>query len=347
MFKFRKTQRTQYAYAAGAASADAGARQVNKLLGQGQSAFLTVVVAAVLGVTVAGTGILNRGSVLAAFDEMGISENGGDRWNVDPRVLRYISEIAAPSSTTAVRATGAGIQTTNLRETFRIYFAHPFSINPRETNFIVADPALDFQFYHKLSKTNNGVANIIAGGTATLTNVVVKVSQKLDEYEGDRPKFIPTVKMLSRKVTGADSQLEIDLRGRNYLRGVVIQQDTNIGEVSDIINSFRLLGDRRQLFGPESVDFAMAQQEAENDWGGAVLNAPAYLYINFQDGGKLTNVWNPAQDSNLKFQFDCQPSPTAGVTTSTIRVTLLELERDASRVDGAGQPLVSPLDFPV
>ncbi|HJQ27677.1 MAG TPA: hypothetical protein VKA60_27585 [Blastocatellia bacterium] len=347
MYKFRKTQRTQYAYAAGVQSADAGARQINKLLGQGQTAFLTVVVAGVLAVTVAGTGILNRGSIMAAFDEMGISENGGDRWNIDPRVLRYIAEVAAPSASTAVRATGAGVQTTNLRETFRVYFAHPFSLTPRETNFIVSDPAQEFSFYHKLNKTNNGVANIIAGGTATLQNISVKVSQKVDEYEGDRPKFIPTVRMTSRKVTGPDTQLEIDLRGRNYLRALVIQQDTDKGEVADIINSFTLLGDRRQLYGPEKTDFAMAQQEEEFDWGGAMLSAPAYLYLNFQDGGRLANVWNPAQDSNLKLQFDCQPSAVAGVTSSTIRVTLLELERDASRVDVAGQPLVSALDFPV
>lgn len=347
MYKFRKTQRNQYAYAAGASSADAGTRAVNKLLAQGQTAFLTVVIAGVLGVTVAGTGILNRGSIMAAFDEMGISENGGDRWNIDPRVLRYISEVAAPSASTAVRAATAGIATTNLRETFRVYFAHPFSQIPRETNFIVSDPAQELSFYHKLNKTTNGVQNIIAGGTATLTNVTVKVRQQLDEYEGERPKFIPTVRMTSRKVTGADNNFEIDLRGRNYLRGIVIQQDTDKGEVSDIINSFALLGDRRQLVGPEKSDIALAQQEQEYDWGGAVLSAPSYLMLNFQEGGRLSNVWNPAQDSNLKLVFDCQPSVVAGVTASTIRVTLLELERDASRVDVAGQPLVSALDFPV
>lgn len=347
MYKFRKTQRTKWSYAAGAQSNDAGARQINKLLGQGQSKFLTVIITGLLAVTVAGTGILNRGSIMAAFDEMGISENGGDRWNIDPRMLRYMAEVYAPSASTAVRAATAGVANTNLRETFRVYFAAPASLNPRETNFIVADPAQEFSFYHKLNKTNNGVANIIAGGTATLTNVVVAVRQELDEYEGDRPKFIPTVRMTSRKVVGPDGQLEIDLRGRNYLRGILIQQDTDKGEVSDIINQFQLLGDRRQIVGPEKTDFALAQQETEFDFGGAVLSAPSYLYINFQEDGRLANVWNPAQDSNLKAVFDCQPSAVAGVTSSTIRIALLELERDASRVDGAGNPLVSALDFPV
>jgi hypothetical protein len=170
-----------------------------------------------LNITVAGTGILNRGSILAAFDTMGIVENGKDRQFIDPRILRYIAECAAPSQVTAVRAANAAIQAnTALRETFRVYFAHPFSLTPRETNFIVRDPSQDFSFFHVLNGVNNGVAKIIAGGTATLTNVTVKVQQTMDEYEGNRPYFIPTIRMVTQKVTGADSALDIFLRPANY-----------------------------------------------------------------------------------------------------------------------------------
>lgn len=346
-FKVRKTQRPQYAYAAGAQSQDAGQRQSNRLIGQGQTMFLTVVITAVLNVTVAGTGILNRGSVMAAFDEMGIAENGKDRQYIDPRILRFIAEAAAPSAPTAVRAATAGVATTNLRETFRVYFAHPFSLVPRETNFIVSDPTADFSFFHKLNATNNGVAKIIAGGTATLQTVIVKVQQSLDQYEGARPTFIPTIRMVSQKVTGPDTDLEILLRPGNYVRAIVIQQDSNIGEVSDIINSLALVGDRNPLIGPEKSDFSLLTQAEEYDWGGNMLGAPGYALINFQEGGRLTNVWNPTQDTNLKLVVNCQPSVVAGVTTSTIRVAILELERDAAKVDLAGQPLVGPLDIPV
>lgn len=346
MFKARKSQRPQYAYAAGAASTDAGQRQYNRLLAQGQTHFLTVVITAVLAVTVAGTAVLNRGSVMAAFDEMGIVENGRDRQNIDPRILRFIAEASAPSSTTAVRATSAGVATTNLKETFRVYFAHPYSLNPRETAFLVRDPSADFSFFHKLNGTNNGVAKIISGGTATLQTVNVKAVQEFDEYETDRPTFIPTIRMITQKVTGVDKALDIFLRPNNYLRGLVIQQDTNVGEVTDIINAIALHGDRREVLGPEMIDWDTLLRGEEYDWGGNVLGAGAYLYVNFQRNGRLSDVWNPQQDSNLRLTCDCQPSVTSGATTSTIRIALLELERDPAAVDLAGKPLVGPLDIP-
>ena len=347
MFKPRESQRPTYAYAAGAASADAGQRQYNRLLGQGQTAFLTIVITVVLAVTVAGTGILNRGSIMAAFDEMGIVENGRDRWFIDPRIARFIGEAAAPSASTAVRAATAGVQNTTLRETFRLYFAHPYSVNPRETAFIVRDPSADYSFFHKLSAGTNGVAKIIAGGTATLASVTVKVQQTLDEFETVRPVAIPTVRMVTQKVSGADKALDIFLRPYNYLRGLVIQQDTTIGEVSDIINSIQLHGDRREVIGPEMNDWSLLTQAQEFDWGGNVLGAPGYLLVNFQKGGRLANVWNPQQDANLRLTCDCQPSVVAGATTSTIRVAMLELERDPAAVDLAGGSLVSPLEFPL
>jgi hypothetical protein len=346
-FKIRKSQRPQYAYAAGAASVDAGARQANRLLAQGQTAFLTVVITGVLAVTVNGTALLNRGSIMAAFKEMGISENGKDRQYIDPRILRFIAEAASPSTPTAVRAANANVGTTNLRETFRVYFGHPFSLSPRETNFIVRDPSQDFSFFHKLDGNNNGVANIVQGGTATLQNVVVKVQQTMDEYEAARPAFIPTIRMVSEKVTGADNNKDIYLRPSNYVRAIVIQQDSDKGEVSDIINALQLQGDRRQLIGPEKSDWSLLSQAQEFDWGGSMLGAPGYLLVNFQEGGRLANIWNPTQDSNLRLTVDCQPTAFAGATTSTIRVAILELERDASAVDLAGNPLVGKLEIPV
>lgn len=346
-YKVKKSQRPQWVYAVGAASLDAGQRQYNRLLGQGQTAFLTVVITGILAVTVAGTGILNRGSIMAAFDEMGIVENGKDRQLIDPRILRFIAEASSTSAPTAVRAADATVAVTNLRETFRVYFAHPFSLNPRETNFIVRDPTADFSFFHKLNGVNNGVGKVIAGGTATLQGVTVKVQQSMDEFEGARPQFIPTIRMVTQKVTGADSALDIYLRPNNYLRALVIQQDTDKGEVSDIINKLQLHGDRREIIGPEMNDWSVLQQAQEYDWGGNMLGAPGYLLINFQEGGRLANVWNPAQDANLRLTCDCQPSVVAGVTTSTIRVAMLELERSAEAVDLAGVPLVSPLEIPV
>lgn len=345
-YRSRTVQRPVYNFAAGAASTDAGTRQFIRLLAIASIFYIDVLITGTLAVTAGGTGVQNRGSIMAAFDEIGIVENGRDRVVLDARLARYLSELAAPSALTATRATGAGVQTTVLREYVRLYFAHPFAVNPRETAFLARDPRADLQLFFKLNGTNNGVSNIIAGGTKTLTGVTVTAVQHVDEHETARPLFIPSIRQVTQGITGS-GDVDVYLRPGHYVRGIALQQDTNVGEVSDIVSRLTLRGDTREIVGPEMVSLDILQRAMEYEHGGTVLAAPGYWYKNFQEGGRLANILNPRQDTNLRMTVTAAPSATAGATSSTVRIALLELERDPQAVDLNGRPLVDPIDFPV
>ncbi len=355
MFLLRRKRAPQYAYAAGAASVDAGQRQANNLLAPGQHHYLTVTVEGDLNLTVAGTVVRNRGSILAAFDRIGIVENGQDRNVLDPRIARFYSETRADSSLTALRlASATVVANTHLKETFRFYFADRRQVRPRETAFCVRDPRAPFQFFHQLNGTNNGVLKI-TDATATLQNVKVSVVQRFDDTERSRPLFLPVARQLSLPVPGANSALEIYLRPEWPVRAIVIQQDGGVcGEVNDIINRLRLAGDTREIIGPELVEWDQLVRDMEDEFGGAVMQIGgtnlvlpgAYYIADFVNEGRLNTVINPNQDSNLRLVFDAQPSVTAGQTVSTINIGLIMLEHDLTRVDASGRALVDPVLFP-
>lgn len=345
-YRSRTVQRPVYSFAAGAVSTDSGSRQFIRLLAIASIFYIDVLITGTLGVTVAGTGTQNRGSIMAAFDEIGVVENGRDRVVLDGRLARYLSEVAAPSALTAVRAAAAGVQTTVLKEYVRIYFAHPFAVNPRETAFLARDPRADLQLFFKLNGTNNGVSNIIAGGTKTLSGVTVTAVQHVDEHETARPLFIPSIRQVTQVISGT-GVVDMYLRPNHYLRALALQQDTNVGEVADIVSSLALRGDTREIVGPEMVTTDLLQRAMEYEHGGTVLTAPGYWYKNFQEGGRLANILNPRQDTNLRLSLTATPSVAAGATSSVVRVALLELERDPQATDLNGRPLVDPIDFPV
>src|SRR6266496_4112002 len=87
-------------------------------------------------ITVAGAGIRNRGSILAALTDVGYIDGGADKYVCDARLARFIGEAMAPSALPAIRLAGAGVQAaTLLRETFPVWLASPRSINPNETKY--------------------------------------------------------------------------------------------------------------------------------------------------------------------------------------------------------------------
>lgn len=354
MFLLRRKRAPQYAYAAGAASADAGQRQTNRLLAPGQHHYLTVTVEGDLQLTVAAGVVVNRGSILAAFDRMGIIENGQDRRVLDARIERLYSETRADSALSSVRLASNAIATTHLKETFRVYFADRRQLRPRETAYMVRDPRAEFFFFHQLNAVNNGIAKIITGATGTLTNVKVSVVQRYADTETDRPFFLPIARQISQQVLAANGALEVPLRPEWPLRALIIQQDAGF-EVNDIINKIALRGDNREIIGPELVEYNQLVRDTEDDYGGAVLSAQnnsvsvfegnGCLIIEFAQDGRLNTILNNMQDSNLRLVFDCQPTVTAGGANSTINIAMFMLEHDLTRVDGAGRPLVDPVDF--
>jgi hypothetical protein len=281
-------------------------------------------VAGQVDITVAGAGLRNRGSILAALTDIGYTDGGADKVFLDARLARFIGECMAPSALPATRLAGVGIQAaTQLRETVPLWMASPRSLNPNETKYVETNKQLTQEVF--LTPLRN--INRLSGGapTGTITNVQATVEQVYDDLLTVPPNLTVYHRQVAQDVSGANAALKIDLRGSRFIRGLAIQQDTDQGEVSDIINSLVLRGDRESIIGDRSVPFVDMVEHAQEEFGGAVVAAPGYLFVDFQRYGRLSSFWNPYQDTNLRIEADVQPSP--GNTGSKIRVAVWEYER--------------------
>jgi len=284
-------------------------------------------------ITVAGTALRNRGSILAALSDVGFIDGGADKAVLDARLARFVGECMAPSALPATRLGGAGVQAaTLLRETFPLWLASPRSLNPNDTKYMEANK----QLAQEVFVTPLRQITRLAGGGAlagTVTNVQVQVEQVYDDLVGVPGLLASYVRQISQDVSGANTALKIDLRGNRYIRGIALQQDTDQGEVSDIINNLVLRGDNQAIFGDRAIPFRNLVEHSQEEYGGAVTAQLGYLFIDFQRYGRLTSLFNPLQDTNLRLELDVQPSG-GGNTSSKVRVALWEMERTAATLQG-------------
>lgn len=280
-------------------------------------------------ITVAGTGLRNAGSILAALGDIGYSDGGTDKYVCDARLARFIAECLAPSALPATRLANANIQVaTLLNETVPIWMSAARTANPNETKYVEVNKQLQQQPFVVPQRL---ITRLAAGGAlaGTVTNLRVDVVQVFDDLLGVQPWLSPFTRQVVQDVTGVNPQLKVDLRGSRYLRGIAIQQDTDQGDVSDIINGLVLRGDERSVFGDRPIPFADLQAFQAEEFGGALR--PGYLFIDFCRYGRLTSMWNPFEDTNLRLELDVQPSG-GGATGSKVRVALLEYERTPATV---------------
>lgn len=302
-------------------------RVYSRLQNATQTYFIDLVLTAAFTIAgAAAAAILNRGSLLAALKELGLEENGRDRVRANARVLRFITEASAISPLSATRLTSTAVGVTNLVETIRIYFASPWQMQPGETAFMELNTqALVQVFAQLLPNAAAKIATAGAGGTVTLGNVTITVKQKHDRFRQDRPVFIPTIRDYVVPVASSNEQLQSFLQTPNYLAFLVLSQEVDNVEVDDIINKVALRGDSRDIMGPQGVPWDDLVREQEFEMGGAVVSNKAHAMLKFADYGRLSNLINPSQDTNLRLEMDVQPSATVG--NSGIRVTLGEMER--------------------
>lgn len=288
-------------------------------------------VSAVADITVGGTGLSNRGSILGALRDVGFVDGGADKYVTDARLARFIGECMAPSALPATRLAAAGIQTVTLSETIPLWLCAARTANPNETKYVEVNKQLAQQVFVVPNKLITGVANgaALAG---TIEDMSVTVEQVYDDLVGVPPWYSLYQRQLVQDVVATNPALRIDLRGGRFVRGIAIQQDTDQGEVSDIINAVVLRGDRESLLGDRAIPFVDLQEHAAEEFGGAL--PPGYLFIDFARYGRLSAMWNPYQDVNLRFELDVQPSVTlfggAAATGSRVRVALVEFERTAA-----------------
>ncbi len=312
----------------------AGQRRTTRVNNKMQTHAIGCLPTAQVDVTVAGTDVLNRGSVWGIFDEVGLLDAGDEVINVDGPTARFLSEMHAPSALDRRRLASAGVQAaTILRESTRLWFAHPLAGNPAETTFLERDERNQIEVFCKLRADGGSGGLIRTGATMTVTNVAMSVYQDADRYTASKPHFIPTMRQIVVNVPAANPQLEMLLKVQNPLRAIVVKQETDQGEVGDAIASLRLLSDTRQIIGPNFVSMRELTMAQAYEFGGDVFTdgtgygQNGYLGLNFQSGGRLSNVLDARREPNLRFEFNAAPSAQPGATNTRIRVTLLELER--------------------
>lgn len=304
-----------------------------RLANAARNSFLTVIARCRVTVTVAAaTASVNRGSVFALADELVLDENGTDRSICNGKALRYASEMNAPSALTATRlpvgAVPVGVYL--LEEAARFNFAHPLALDPLETAFVERDSRQAFNFV--VRQAANPVANLVTAGPATVVvdQVTFSVIQGF-EKPGARgivaPLFLPTIRQQTAQVNGASAAQIEYIRTANPIRMIILSQEVGGIEVSDIIKNVTLRGDYRDIIGPAGMTANDVLLDSEFDFGGAVISSNrAHMGWNFQRYGQLSEVLNPAQDVNLRFELNVAPSATAG--QSQIRTTIFELVRD-------------------
>jgi len=320
----------------------AGQRVSSRLINAVQSHWVQLDLSGILNVvTNPAAAILNRGSLWAAIDEVHVQENGRDVAVINGRVLRALSEQAAPSSLSSVRASALAVAAYPLKESVRIYFAHPFALQPRETAFMEHDPRQVLEVGVRLAASGGAdkLATAGAGGTVTLTALNVNVTHGYDAGETIKPYFIPHIRQQIDAVPGTNAALPIFLKTPYVIRSIVVSpEDTVLGEVSDIVNSLKLRGDAIEWIADVSWENLIAGSEFEFGGASTFNVGDAHLGLNFQTFGRLAKCLNPNQDTNLRFELNCQKS-LVGTGTSQIRTTIIELWTDAQ--------LTQPLTIPV
>jgi hypothetical protein len=277
------------------------------------------------------TNLRNRGSTLSQFTKIGVNDNGRDVVNIDARSAGIIGQVHAGQVLPSTRL-DTPIAVYSLEETVYLPLGNPLSVSPWETAFSERNPNTRLRAFVTWVPDATLIANNAGGSTLTLATPTVEVIQHYDDDRGAVPsKLSPFWREIVQPVATANNTLRTLFDSSLRLRGILVQQDSNIGEVTDIYaaasgDGFRFLGDRRIFIGPQVIPYVNLQRKYVGEYGGDMAAASGYLYINLQRSGRLAEVVNQAQNANLRFESQARPSVTAGVTSSNLRLTLLELE---------------------
>jgi hypothetical protein len=292
-------------------------------------------------VTVAGTRVVNKGSVWGIWDFIKLVAGGEEMVNLDGRSLRAMAEAFAPSILSATRLAGTGVATTILTEHARLSFGTRFNAVPMATAFREKNPAKKLQVSAQL-RADGGAGGVMTGGTVVLTVPTISGEQYVDDLTSVQPDYIPFIRQDVIAVPAANPLNTYYIQTPNYIRAILIQLDSDQGEVGDIITSLAMRMAGRDIIGPAQVAWDNLLRAQEHDLGGAVYatgvsyGQSAYLFLDFAEGGRLSNLI-PGNATNLRFEINQQPSAQAGVTVSRIRITFYEL----ARTPGLVKPLLA------
>lgn len=307
-----------------------GARKTSQLQNEKRNKLIKIRVTAQVDITVAGTGLKNRGSILAALVQAAFVDAGKDVVVADPRLLRFIGECFAPSPLPFTRLSGAGVQAaTQVAETFYFFLAAPGTMTPEETYYLEEDVKKRLEV--ALQSINNPITRLVAGAvTGTITNFSASIQQDCDDL-GVRPLDPERAPMLSvlydeqvEDITGINPDKSIEISVSEYLAGIFIQQENDLGETTGIIQKLALKGDRFSYFGDEKLSMVDLIEHQALDFGGAVTASGAgYLGIYFPKQGRLSNCLHPNEQANLRLMLDVTPVGAG----SKLRIGRLKYQR--------------------
>jgi hypothetical protein len=276
--------------------------------------------------TANGAGLLNRGSILGAVARLKFKVGRKTIVDIDARCARAISEVMAKTQLAAVRAADAQIGNENLSELVSLFLARPNSLNPNETKYL--DPPGENLTIEAVLQPNRraNLPGILNAGAATLVNVAAQINDIYDEDTTRLPAYRTFVdEVTTAVIAAAQGALRMDLKLSRKVSGLLVQCDSDNGEVESLIQHMTLKTDRQTLI--DNVVWTHYVEAQALEHGGALGDTKAYAWIDFQRYGRNTTWLDPvSEDTGLRFEFDVTP---AGLTNPFIRVVPVQFERIA------------------
>lgn len=308
------------------------------------------------------TGTLNDGSLWALFTKCIFYENGNFVVQRDARSMARMTELLGYAPTSAIRmgpTLTAGAY--KLRDHLIIPFAWPLAVNPWDTPFVAIDQNAPNTVGLQLNTTawtgagtvtaNNVLVTPGASGTAAVTALTINIVQEFDTDLGLLPTFRPFMQdLVSPPITAAITDQIFYIDFPDVLRSLMIQQDTSVGEVGDILTSYQLRTDTTNIDGNGGdLNFIDRVQQMVRWFGGAISAArisqsanplvnPAYLFRNFQSSGRISNVLVRSQiGANVALWLTGQNSASGAANTSIIRAGMDRLQKVPGVTNPANQ----------
>jgi hypothetical protein len=198
---------------------------------------------------------------------------------------------------------------------------------------------------------NNVLVTPGASGTAAVTALTINIVQEFDTDLGLLPIFRPFMQdLVSAPITAAITDQIFYIDFPDILRSLMIQQDTSVGEVGDILTSYQLRTDTTNIDGNGGdLNFIDRVQQMVRWFGGAISAArisqsanplvnPAYLFRNFQSSGRISNVLVRSQiGANVALWLTGQNSASGAANTSIIRAGMDRLQKVPGVTNPANQ----------
>lgn len=289
--------------------------------------------------------IVNGGSILALFDEIGFQDNGIKRLQFDPKAAGALTGVLMPSARTRTVLSSTAIAATALRETVILFFGMPYQLDPWETAYVESDTKNELAAYVIPGATiASGLAiGTLGAGTLAITNVSVTVTQyySLDLTTAPMLRCYTETRDFAVTVTAANQ--EMSLRTDRFLGGLFCMTDALVGGVrlqdTTIVTAVALRSDPRYLIGENAIPIN-AFNAFNDQWNGEATTGTPFFYARFVEFGRLSAIVDPRVDSNLRWLFTANPSAVGGASSSRVRVALMGYER----VNGVTQPVIPFLD---